>query len=82
MMFEGKYYEMISFGEKRALKQAREDPVYWVQYNQKQMTRVYPGGGRIDSSNLDPVTMWNVGCQLGQYYIQLILLRSVRNIFD
>jgi Phosphatidylinositol-specific phospholipase C, Y domain len=44
---------------------ARDDPVYWIQYNQRQLTRVYPGGSRIDSSNLDPVTMWNTGSQLG-----------------
>ena len=28
------------------------------------LSRVYPGGQRIDSSNYNPVPFWNVGCQM------------------
>ena len=31
---------------------------------QIQFSRVYPKGQRIDSSNYNPVPMWNVGCQM------------------
>ena len=33
-------------------------------YHRKQFSRVYPRGSRIDSSNYDPITMWNHGVQL------------------
>lgn len=29
------------------------------------LSRIYPGGFRTDSSNYNPVPMWNVGCQIG-----------------
>lgn len=28
------------------------------------LSRVYPKGQRIDSSNYNPVPFWNVGCQM------------------
>ena len=33
-------------------------------YNRKQLSRIYPYGGRVDSSNQDPLVPWNAGCQL------------------
>lgn len=33
-------------------------------YHQKQCSRVYPKGSRIDSSNYDPMKMWNAGVQM------------------
>ena len=33
-------------------------------YHQKQISRVYPKGSRIDSSNYDPTLMWSCGVQL------------------
>ena len=35
-----------------------------VRYNNRQLTRVYPTGSRVDSSNLDPRVHWNAGCQV------------------
>jgi hypothetical protein len=35
-----------------------------VKYNTRQLSRVYPAGKRVDSSNLDPRPHWNVGCQI------------------
>lgn len=29
-----------------------------------QLSRVYPHGTRFDSSNYNPLTVWNCGCQL------------------
>jgi len=36
----------------------------WKEYNVEHMSRIYPAGGRIDSSNYDPVMPWSSGCQL------------------
>jgi len=62
----GRHHEMISFGEKRAMRYVKDDPVCLLRHNYRQMTRVYPTGSRFDSSNYDPVPLWNAGCQLGK----------------
>jgi phosphatidylinositol phospholipase C delta len=36
----------------------------WRQYNQEHMTRTYPAGVRVDSSNYNPTVAWAVGSQL------------------
>ncbi|KFD49915.1 hypothetical protein M513_09244 [Trichuris suis] len=33
-------------------------------YNKRQMSRIYPKGGRVDSSNYLPQIFWNAGCQM------------------
>jgi Phosphatidylinositol-specific phospholipase C, X domain/Phosphatidylinositol-specific phospholipase C, Y domain/C2 domain len=33
-------------------------------YNNRNVTRVYPKGARVDSSNYNPVPAWSAGCQL------------------
>ena len=37
-------------------------------YHNKQITRVYPKGTRLDSSNYDPVPFWNFGVQVGRVW--------------
>lgn len=37
-----------------------------VQYNARQLSRVYPLGLKMNSSNYNPQEMWNAGCQLGE----------------
>lgn len=59
-----KHFEMSSFAEKKAVKFSRDEYIPFVQYNQRQLSRIYPAGARIDSSNYNPVPLWNVGCQL------------------
>ena len=58
--------EMFSFPETRVEKMTnRRDKAYQLlRVNQRYFTRIYPKGQRIDSSNYDPVAMWNCGCQL------------------
>ena len=63
----GMYNEMSSFGEKKARKIAKDEPALMIEYNRKQLSRIYPGGERIISTNLDPVPMWNMGSQMGLY---------------
>ncbi|KAK3610357.1 hypothetical protein CHS0354_008630 [Potamilus streckersoni] len=44
----------------RFIKAARSSSTY----NRKQLSRVYPKGQRVDSSNYDPFPMWNCGAQM------------------
>ena len=65
---EGKFYQMSSFGESKTLK-ILEDPDKakdFVRYNSRQISRIYPGASRQDSSNLKPLDPWNAGCQIGK----------------
>ena len=49
-----------------------EDSVSWfdflnyltLSYNKRQMSRIYPKGGRYDSSNYMPQIFWTAGCQM------------------
>lgn len=38
----------------------------FVRHNARQLTRVYPLGLRVNSTNYNPQEMWNAGCQLGE----------------
>ncbi|XP_073329643.1 1-phosphatidylinositol 4,5-bisphosphate phosphodiesterase delta-4 [Pagrus major] len=60
----GKCYEMSSFSESKAKKLAKEAGADFVQYNSRQLSRIYPSGLRTDSSNYNPQEMWSVGCQI------------------
>lgn len=40
------------------------DPILSNSYNKRQMSRVYPKGTRMDSSNYMPQMFWNAGCQM------------------
>ena len=62
----GKYTEMSSFPETKAFNHSlnRETAGKLVIYNQQQLSRVYPKGSRIDSSNYLPMALWNMGCQM------------------
>ncbi|XP_034042745.1 1-phosphatidylinositol 4,5-bisphosphate phosphodiesterase delta-4 [Thalassophryne amazonica] len=59
-----KCYEMSSFSESKAKKFAKESGSDFVQYNVKQLSRIYPSGIRTDSSNYNPQDLWNAGCQI------------------
>ncbi|CAG0899970.1 unnamed protein product [Darwinula stevensoni] len=57
--------EMSSFPENKIEKWLNPGNVkFLLWYHQIQMSRVYPKGQRLDSSNYDPVRMWNGGCQM------------------
>ena len=57
-------YEMSSFVETQSTALLKEHPIEFVNYNKRQMSRVYPRGTRVDSSNFMPHVFWNAGCQL------------------
>lgn len=48
---------MCSMSESKIIKLIKQHPDNVVQYNQKKMTRIYPKGARVDSSNYDPSPM-------------------------
>uniref|UniRef100_A0AAQ4Q929 1-phosphatidylinositol 4,5-bisphosphate phosphodiesterase gamma n=1 Tax=Gasterosteus aculeatus aculeatus TaxID=481459 RepID=A0AAQ4Q929_GASAC len=59
------YRDMSSFPETKAEKFAtRSKGKRFLQYNRRQLSRVYPRGQRLDSSNYDPLSMWLCGSQL------------------
>uniref|UniRef100_A0A665WT72 1-phosphatidylinositol 4,5-bisphosphate phosphodiesterase gamma n=1 Tax=Echeneis naucrates TaxID=173247 RepID=A0A665WT72_ECHNA len=59
------YRDMSSFPETKAEKFAtRGRGKRFLQYNRRQLSRVYPRGQRLDSSNYDPLPMWLCGSQL------------------
>lgn len=37
----------------------------YIHHNVDKLSRVYPAGSRTDSSNYNPVPLWNAGCQIG-----------------
>ncbi|KAF7213827.1 1-phosphatidylinositol 4,5-bisphosphate phosphodiesterase delta-1a isoform X1 [Nothobranchius furzeri] len=58
------FYEMSSFKESKALMLAETSATAFIHHNMDKLSRIYPSGSRTDSSNYNPVPMWNVGCQI------------------
>lgn len=60
------FNEMSSFsetrGEKAFVQQFAVNGV--ARYHINQVSRVYPKGQRVDSSNFNPMPFWSVGCQM------------------
>uniref|UniRef100_A0A4X2KMV6 1-phosphatidylinositol 4,5-bisphosphate phosphodiesterase n=1 Tax=Vombatus ursinus TaxID=29139 RepID=A0A4X2KMV6_VOMUR len=57
-------YVISSFTELKAYDLLTKSPVQFVDYNKRQMSRIYPKGTRMDSSNYSPQMFWNAGCQM------------------
>ena len=57
---------MSSFDESKAaqLYFARSLSEKFVRHNRKYLSRVYPKGTRVFSSNFDPIPLWLGGCQM------------------
>nr|CAB3264929.1 1-phosphatidylinositol 4,5-bisphosphate phosphodiesterase gamma-1 [Phallusia mammillata] len=61
----GHCFEMSSFPEQKAEKSAsRDKALQFILYNNRQFSRIYPKGARVDSSNYNPMPFWNCGSQL------------------
>ncbi|KAJ8251039.1 hypothetical protein GJAV_G00216560, partial [Gymnothorax javanicus] len=56
--------DMVSFSENRALRHIKDSGKLFVQYNCRYLSRIYPSGQRLQSSNFNPQEMWNCGCQM------------------
>ena len=75
-------YEISSFSEDKAQNLIRDHAREFVAYNQRQLSRIYPRGTRIDSSNYNPYSFWPVGCQMvALNYQTLGLFLSIINDF-
>eukprot|EP00542_Grammatophora_oceanica_P011355 CAMPEP_0194035676 /NCGR_PEP_ID=MMETSP0009_2-20130614/8091_1 /TAXON_ID=210454 /ORGANISM="Grammatophora oceanica, Strain CCMP 410" /LENGTH=602 /DNA_ID=CAMNT_0038677125 /DNA_START=14 /DNA_END=1819 /DNA_ORIENTATION=+ len=66
-------HHMHSFSESKVRAHSRKlqtqqtrdgAPSKWGVYNQSHITRTYPAGSRVDSSNYSPMLAWSLGCQL------------------
>uniref|UniRef100_A0A672ZLM1 Phosphoinositide phospholipase C n=1 Tax=Sphaeramia orbicularis TaxID=375764 RepID=A0A672ZLM1_9TELE len=56
--------EITSMEENKARELVKASGANFVQHNHRFLTRVYPAGARIFSSNYNPQEFWNVGSQL------------------
>ena len=66
-MEKGEFLYMSSFVETKIEKLARHKQYAssFIKYSNRQLSRVYPKGlTRMDSSNYDPMVMWNAGSQM------------------
>ncbi|KAL2098674.1 hypothetical protein ACEWY4_005154 [Coilia grayii] len=61
---KNKSYSISSFVETKGESFIAKSAVEFVEYNKRQMSRIYPKGTRMDSSNYNPQPFWNVGCQM------------------
>uniref|UniRef100_A0A4W5JJZ4 Phosphoinositide phospholipase C n=1 Tax=Hucho hucho TaxID=62062 RepID=A0A4W5JJZ4_9TELE len=68
-------YQMSSFVETKALEHLTKSPVEF-----QQLSRIYPKGTRVDSSNYMPQLFWNAGCQLVALNFQTIDLSMQLNL--
>ncbi|NWR43771.1 PLCZ1 phosphodiesterase, partial [Regulus satrapa] len=57
-------YENNSIGESTARKLLRQSAKEFVSHTTRFITRIYPKGTRMRSSNYFPQEFWNVGCQM------------------
>uniref|UniRef100_A0A8C5HHF6 Phosphoinositide phospholipase C n=1 Tax=Gouania willdenowi TaxID=441366 RepID=A0A8C5HHF6_GOUWI len=55
---------MSSFSESEALRHVKDSGMYFVRHNSHHLSRIYPSGQRLQSSNYNPQEMWNGGCQI------------------
>lgn len=78
------FREVRSFVENKAESVVRQKPGELLKYNQKGLTRVYPKGQRVDSSNYDPFRLWFCGAQMVSLNFQTpgnILIKRSFNLF-
>jgi phosphatidylinositol phospholipase C delta len=58
-------YFMHSFSENKVRSHCRRKESHqWIGHNQTHMSRTYPAGSRVDSSNYNPLLAWSMGCQM------------------
>lgn len=55
---------MSSFSEPKTEKLLGASSGEWAEYNKRQLSRIYPAGSRVNSSNYNPVPSWCVGAQI------------------
>lgn len=58
------HYHMSSFEERIGSQYIDSQAIEFVDYNKRQLSRIYPKGLRVNSSNYMPQEFWNAGCQM------------------
>ncbi|RWS06316.1 1-phosphatidylinositol 4:5-bisphosphate phosphodiesterase classes I and II-like protein, partial [Dinothrombium tinctorium] len=76
----GRSFEISSFVETQATSLLKERPVDFVNFNKRQLSRIYPKGTRVDSSNYMPQVFWNAGCQMVALNFQTLDLGMQLNL--
>ncbi|XP_043562592.1 1-phosphatidylinositol 4,5-bisphosphate phosphodiesterase gamma-2 [Chiloscyllium plagiosum] len=64
------YKEIRSFAENKVDTILKQKSKEFREYNRKQLSRIYPKGQRIDSSNYDPIVLWQHGSQMAALNFQ------------
>ncbi|XP_041858992.1 1-phosphatidylinositol 4,5-bisphosphate phosphodiesterase eta-2a isoform X4 [Melanotaenia boesemani] len=57
-------WQVSSLSETKAHQVMQQKATAFTQFNQRQLSRIYPSSYRVDSSNFNPQPFWNAGCQL------------------
>ena len=71
--------QMFSFSEKRSNSLLQKNEKEYKDYNTRYLTRVYPSGIRVNSSNVDPLPHWLCGAQLVAMNYQTYGKSSLQN---
>lgn len=58
-------WQVSSLSETKAHQVMQQKAATFIQFNQRQLSRIYPSSYRVDSSNFNPQPFWSAGCQLG-----------------
>ncbi|KAM4828974.1 1-phosphatidylinositol 4,5-bisphosphate phosphodiesterase beta-2 [Thomomys bottae] len=69
-----------SFTELKAYELLSKASMQFVDYNKRQLSRIYPKGTRMDSSNYLPQMFWNAGCQMAALNFQTMDLPMQQNM--
>lgn len=62
--YGGCHNEISSFPEHKMESHIQKNPCGLLKFHKVGFSRVYPRSTRVDSSNYNPVPMWNHGCQM------------------
>jgi hypothetical protein len=83
---KGPSFKMQSYAEAGALKLWDKNREDFVEFNRYLLSRIYPFGGRVDSSNMNPIPFWSAGChavclnfQTGDVSYPLIYRSVIKN---
>ncbi|CAD2214684.1 phospholipase C, delta [Angomonas deanei] len=57
-------HNVQSYSEPTVFRIAKEDPINLAKQNTRMLTRVYPAGSRVRSTNYDPMVPWCLGCHM------------------
>ncbi|TKS73809.1 1-phosphatidylinositol 4,5-bisphosphate phosphodiesterase gamma-2 [Collichthys lucidus] len=72
------YKEIRSFVENKMPGKSRTRD--FLQYNRKALSRIYPKGQRVESSNYDPYPLWAVGCHMVALNFQTAVYKFIASV--